>query len=144
MADVFSRKKRSYIMSRVKGRGNRLTELRMVELFRAHGFVGWRRNSTVFGRPDFVFPASRIAVFVDGCFWHGCPLHGQVPKTNRAFWKRKLIRNRNRDLAVNRELGKRGWKSIRVWQHDLRAPKKVIRRLARLIERPDRNVSPRS
>src|SRR5215831_980950 len=93
MVDVFSREKRSEIMSRVKSHGNRATELRLVSVFREYGFVGWRRKSALFGRPDFVFPSRRVAVFIDGCFWHGCPIHGQVPQSNRAFWERKLSAN---------------------------------------------------
>jgi DNA mismatch endonuclease, patch repair protein len=75
MPDVFSRTKRSQVMSRIRASGNRDTELRMVELFRRGGISGWRRNARVFGKPDFVFPRDKIAVFVDGCFWHrhtGC------------------------------------------------------------------------
>ena len=70
MADVFTRTKRSDVMSRIRSRGNRDTELRMIQLFREHQITGWRRNTRVFGRPDFVFPRPKIAVFVDGCFWH--------------------------------------------------------------------------
>jgi DNA mismatch endonuclease, patch repair protein len=134
MADVFSRKKRSDIMSRVKGRGNRLTELRLIEFFREHGLVGWRRNSRVFGRPDFVFPKSHVAVFVDGCFWHGCPVHGSIPATNREFWQSKLDRNKKRDRLVVKELKKRGWKPLRIWQHELRRPPPLLRRLRRILD----------
>jgi DNA mismatch endonuclease (patch repair protein) len=136
MADVFSRQKRSYIMSRVKGRGNLLTEIRLIELFRSHGLVGWRRNTLIFGRPDFVFPTARVAVFVDGCFWHACPRHGSIPLTNRGFWEEKLARNRKRDRLVNRTLRELGWTPIRVWQHELREPVRLIRRLRGLITRP--------
>jgi len=72
------------------------------------------------GRPDFVFPASRVALFVDGCFWHGCPKHYTKPKNNRAFWKRKLDANHARDRQVNRELRRKGWRVLRIWEHDLR------------------------
>lgn len=133
MADVFSQKQRSEIMSRVKGRGNQLTELRLIELFRNHGFVGWRRNSSAFGRPDFVFPKLRVAVFVDGCFWHGCPVHGSIPATNRDFWESKLDRNKRRDRIVMKELKKRGWRPLRVWQHELRRPQSFLRRLERAL-----------
>lgn len=139
MADVFSPKKRSEIMSRVKGRGNRLTELRLVELFRRHGFVGWRRNARVFGRPDFVFPKLRVAVFVDGCFWHGCPAHGSIPASNRDFWYAKLERNKRRDRLVIKELKKRGWIPLRLWQHELRRPEPLIRRLERILKHAHRN-----
>jgi DNA mismatch endonuclease (patch repair protein) len=133
MADVFSRRKRSYIMSRVKGRGNRLTELRLIGVFRIHGLVGWRRNSRIFGRPDFIFREARVAVFVDGCFWHGCPRHGAVPATNIEFWTEKLARNRRRDRLVNRTLKALGWKPLRIWQHELREPAKVARRIERAM-----------
>jgi DNA mismatch endonuclease (patch repair protein) len=129
MADMFTRLKRSEIMSHVKGRGNLATEIFLVHIFREHGFVGWRRNARLFGKPDFVFPSLRLAVFVDGCFWHGCPIHGSLPKTNRPFWRQKLRRNRDRDRLVNRTLKRLGWKTLRLWQHDLRDGKKVVRRL---------------
>ncbi|QDW40476.1 DNA mismatch endonuclease Vsr [Bradyrhizobium sp. KBS0727] len=138
MADVFSRKQRSEIMSRVKGRGNRLTELRLLDLLSEHGFVGWRRNAAVFGRPDFVFFKTRVAIFVDGCFWHGCPTHGAIPSTNVDFWTAKLDRNKRRDRLVVRELKKRGWIPVRIWQHELRRPELVLRRLDRVLERSPR------
>lgn len=120
-------------MSRVKGRGNLATELHLIRIFREHGFVGWRRNARLFGSPDFVFPAVRLAVFVDGCFWHGCPIHGAVPKTNRAFWREKLLRNKARDRLVNKTLKQLGWKTLRLWQHDLRNSDQVVRRLERSL-----------
>lgn len=119
MTDVFTKRKRSEIMSRVRSRGNRATELRLRRLFREHGIKGWRRTSTVFGSPDFVFPKVKLAVFVDGCFWHGCRLHRSMPASNRTFWKKKLARNRFRDRLVNRTLRARGWKVVRIWQHEL-------------------------
>src|SRR3989442_3445808 len=75
MPDVFTKAKRSAVMSLIRGSGNRDTELRMMALFRAHGVTGWRRGALLTGRPDFVFRRERVAVFVDGCFWHGCPKH---------------------------------------------------------------------
>jgi DNA mismatch endonuclease (patch repair protein) len=133
MADVFSRKKRSDIMSRVKSRGNLATELALVQIFRQYGIVGWRRGFPLFGSPDFVFPAERLAVFVDGCFWHSCPAHGSVPATNRQFWRNKLARNRARDQLVKLHLGKIGWRILRLWQHELRDPDRVARRVSRSL-----------
>jgi len=129
MVDVFTSKKRSEIMSRVKGRGNRATELRLIEIFRLYKITGWRRNAEVFGRPDFAFKTGRVAVFVDGCFWHDCPIHGGLPKTNRRFWREKLRRNKARDRLVNRTLKRNGWKSLRLWQHDLRRAERVAHRV---------------
>jgi DNA mismatch endonuclease, patch repair protein len=119
MTDVFSARKRSDIMSRVRGRGNKATEIAMVALFNRHGIKGWRRHVAVFGRPDFVFPKHRLAVFVDGCFWHVCPLHRTPPASNRGFWRAKLARNKARDRLVNRTLKQKGWGVLRAWQHEL-------------------------
>jgi DNA mismatch endonuclease (patch repair protein) len=69
-------------------------------------------------RPDIVFTRARLAVFVDGCFWHGCPDHASSPKANQAFWAEKLRRNRARDLADRTALEAAGWKVLRVWEHE--------------------------
>ncbi|MEK6375341.1 MAG: very short patch repair endonuclease [Acidobacteriota bacterium] len=119
VADVFSSQKRSAIMSRVRSRGNTRTELALLSIFRRQGIVGWRRKQAIFGNPDFVFRRQRLAVFVDGCFWHCCPKHETRPASNRTFWRRKLKRNRARDRLVNRTLRNAGWKVCRIWQHDL-------------------------
>ena len=88
-----------------------------------------RRRTAV--RPDFVFRKERVSVFVDGCFWHGCPIHGTRPKGNRAFWRKKITANQTRDRRVHRTLRKAGWKVLRIWEHSLR-PKgmpAVLRRI---------------
>jgi len=138
MADVFSPQKRSEIMSRVKGRDNRATEVELVKIFRTYRIKGWRRNVRLYGKPDFIFRDLRIAVFVDGCFWHGCPIHGSIPQTNRAFWEKKIARNKKRDLAVKLKLDELGWKTFRIWQHEFRKPNKSVRRLQKsLQQKPD-------
>ncbi len=84
-------------------------------------------------RPDFVFRKERVVIFVDGCFWHGCPIHGTRPKDNRAFWRKKITANQTRDRRVHRALRHSGWKVLRIWEHSLR-PKRlpaVLRRIAR-------------
>ena len=133
MSDVFTKAKRSEVMSLIRGWSNKSTELALMKLFRRNGITGWRRNQNVFGKPDFVFPKIKLAVFVDGCFWHGCPQHGTQPATRRAFWKKKFTRNKMRDRLVNRTLRQRGWKVLRVWQHEL--PRKHESRLLRRIMR---------
>ena len=140
-SDVFTPAKRSEVMSRIRSRGNKDTELALVTLFRRHGITGWRRHREIRGpkttgrrfrvRPDFVFPRLKVAVFVDGCFWHGCPRHATRPKNNEAFWRRKLDANRVRDRLVNRTLRRAGWRVLRIWEHDL-VPKQEARLLARL------------
>src|SRR5260370_24723121 len=118
MTDVFSRQKRSEIMSRVRSRGNAATELSLIRLFREFKIKGWRRRFKAFGSPDFVFPEIRLAVFIDGCFWHSCPIHGSLPASNRAFWKRKLERNIARDRLVSRELRRSGGPLVLLWLHE--------------------------
>ncbi len=82
-------------------------------------------------RPDFVFRAQRVAVFVDGCFWHGCPTHGTRPRQNRKFWDEKIARNRQRDRLVTRQLRKQGWTVLRLWECAL-AKKRQPHTLARV------------
>jgi DNA mismatch endonuclease (patch repair protein) len=133
MADVFSKAKRSEVMSRIRPHGNKGTELALIALFREYGLTGWRRRQPLFGKPDFVFRKNKVALFVDGCFWHGCPQHGTQPKTNAAFWSKKIGGNRARDRVVNSTLRASGWKVVRVWEHELR--KKNAARLAARLRR---------
>ena len=69
-------------------------------------------------RADIVFPRQKVAVYVDGCFWHGCPDHGTMPKANSGFWGQKLARNKERDYEINEALAHRGWTVVRVWEHE--------------------------
>jgi DNA mismatch endonuclease, patch repair protein len=137
MADVFTKAKRSAVMSRVRGRGNKATEIKLLKLFRRNRIVGWRRRTQLFGSPDFVFPLQRVAVFVDGCFWHSCPEHATQPATNEAFWVAKLTRNKLRDHLVTRTLKQQGWLVLRVWQHELKLDNqdRCIARIRRALSR---------
>ena len=119
MADFLTKKQRSDLMSSIKGKGNKDTELALIKLFREHRITGWRRNQKVFGKPDFLFRRNRLALFVDGCFWHGCPRCYRRPESNRKFWDSKSTRNRERDREVSRELRRLGWHVMRVWEHVL-------------------------
>ena len=122
-------------MSQIRGHGNKDTEVALMTLFRIHRITGWRRKQTVYGKPDFVFYASRIAVFADGCFWHGCHRCYRQPKSNKIFWKEKFIRNRKRDLQVNRELRNRGWNVVRIWEHDLtKKNESCVRKIQALLK----------
>jgi DNA mismatch endonuclease (patch repair protein) len=136
MHDVFTKAKRSEVMSRIRGSGNKETELRLIAVFRAQGITGWRRHWPVFGKPDFVFPKLKLAVFVDGCFWHGCPRHAVKPKQNAAFWRKKIAANQARDRVVTRTLRRRGWRVLRIWEHELarRNESRLLTRLRRTLE----------
>jgi DNA mismatch endonuclease (patch repair protein) len=131
MPDVFTPAKRSEVMSLIRSKGNAATELRLVALMKAAHITGWRRHVCLSlpalkggvvkrrrpkVRPDFVFRSERVAVFVDGCFWHGCPQHATRPKQNRKFWDEKIARNQARDRLVTRELKKAGWTVLRLWE----------------------------
>lgn len=144
MPDIFSKAKRSEVMSRIKGRGNKDTELALIAIFRRHGITGWRRHEKLFGKPDFVFRQERVAVFVDGCFWHACPQHKTQPKANKAFWARKLGANKARDRLVSNTLRAKGWRVLRIWEHALRGRHEalLLRRLTETRSRPAK--SPRA
>ncbi len=127
-------------MSRVRGRGNLSTELRIIALMRAAGITGWRREAPLPGKPDFIFRPQKVAVFVDGCFWHRCPRHARVPKTRVAFWSAKLARNAQRDRAVTRALHASGWTVLRVWECAL-ARGRAGRTMARITRALERSTS---
>ena len=109
-------------MRQVKSKKNKSTELRLIEIFKENGITGWRRNYPVKGHPDFVFPKKKIAVFVDGCFWHGHEgCHYFVwPKNNAEFWKKKIGSNIERDAKNHALLAKLGWNVIVVWECELK------------------------
>jgi len=138
LPDVFTKAKRSEVMSRIRGRGNKDTELALAKLLRVHRVTGWRRNQRVFGRPDFVFNELKVAVFVDGCFWHGCPKHATKPRNNAAFWRKKLAANKARDQLVVRTLRRAGWRVLRVWEHELtwKDQARLLRRIQKILSPP--------
>lgn len=134
MADVHTKTQRSWNMSRIRSKANRSTEMCVVELFRENGIKGWRRNSPMFGHPDFVFPSVRLAVFVDGCFWHGCSRCKQRPISNARYWNEKFSTNRKRDRLVSKTLKMQGWRVVRVWEHSLSRPQRVLSRIAQALK----------
>jgi DNA mismatch endonuclease (patch repair protein) len=144
MADVFSVAKRSKVMSAIKARGNKDTELKLKAIFKAAKVKGWLRHRRIAVklsdsrrltvRPDFVFSADRVAVFVDGCFWHVCPRHFNMPANNTWGWERKFSANYFRDRSVNRALRASGWTIVRIWEHDLAHEARVINRITRAIK----------
>jgi DNA mismatch endonuclease (patch repair protein) len=118
------------MMAACKGRGNRSTEMVMIGLLREHGLTGWRRHFSVIGKPDFAWPKLKVAMFVDGCFWHGCPYCRRAPRTNSNFWDQKIIVNQRRDRKVNRTLRRMGWHVVRVRECKIRFAS-TINRIAR-------------
>jgi DNA mismatch endonuclease (patch repair protein) len=117
MADRLSPEERSRLMSQIRGRDT-TPERRLRKALWIAG-LRYRLNSKLPGKPDIVFPAAKVAVFVDGCFWHGCPLHGRVPKSNQSFWLKKFTRNIARDIAAEAALTAQGWLALRFWEHEI-------------------------
>jgi DNA mismatch endonuclease (patch repair protein) len=132
--DVFDAAKRSLVMSRIRSHGNRTTELRFILLLRKLNITGWRRSAKLPGKPDFIFKEGRLAVFIDGDFWHGNPRNFRMPTSNQEYWEKKIERNRRRDKSVNKLLRSKGWKVIRIWESHLKqSEQRVIRRLRMLF-----------
>ena len=114
--DIFDKIKRSEIMSKVKSKGNKSTELKLISFFKTNNITGWRRNIKLIGNPDFVFKKKRITIFVDGCFWHGHTCRNTKPKQNANYWNEKIKRNKKRDRDVTKELKNKNWIVIRIWE----------------------------
>lgn len=124
MVDVHSKKQRSYNMSRVKNKNTSLEVNFRKELFNT-GLRGYRVNYKIKGKPDIVFTKRKVAIFLDGCFWHKCPECFSLPKTNKKFWKDKINGNVKRDKIVSETLKKDGYTVIRFWQHEIQKNSKV-------------------
>jgi len=137
MADIFSKSKRSEVMRKIKGRGNKTTEVAFKKLLRKEKISGWRtRYKRLYGSPDFIFSKSRVAVFVDGCFWHRCPKCSRNlnSSTNKKFWFEKASYNKKHDRKVSTVLKSKGWKVLRFWEHEIqKKPDACMRRLRRLV-----------
>lgn len=117
--DVLTPTQRRYCMSRIRGRDTRPEMCLRRALWQCG--LRYRLHASIPGRPDIVFTRAMVAVFVDGCFWHGCPQHAVLPRNNRAFWRQKLLANRRRDRKVNATLSAAGWNVFRIWEHEIRS-----------------------
>lgn len=120
MADVYDAEKRSAVMRQVKSKQNKSTELRLIKLFKENGITGWRRNYPAKGHPDFVFPKQKVAVFVDGCFWHGHDCRNTRPAEHQEYWQKKRERNIKHDKEVTALFESRGWTVLRIWECELK------------------------
>lgn len=127
--DKFSKKKRSEIMSKIKGKDTWL------EIFLKSILLGsyLRYHPRILGNPDFGSKSKRIAIFVDGCFWHGCPKHYKRPKSNCVYWTKKLAVNRKRDRKISKKLGKMGYRTIRVWEDNIFNEKSISKLLSKVF-----------
>jgi DNA mismatch endonuclease, patch repair protein len=135
MKDPLTPKERSERMSRVRGIGNRSTEGRVEAALVKDGITGWVKHPpNILGKPDFYFAKYRLALFIDGCFWHACPKCGRMPKSRVDFWATKIDANRRRDNRIRRMLRDQGYHVMRVWEHELRA-RRWLSRLRGMLTR---------
>lgn len=132
---TFGRLSRGQLMARVRSRGNETTERRLALLLRKTGLSGWRRHYAISGRPDFVWRSARVALFVDGCFWHGHLCGKNInPKTNSEAWRTKIARNKARDRKTTRQLRRDDWTVIRIWECQLgKKPQGCLSRIRRAL-----------
>jgi DNA mismatch endonuclease (patch repair protein) len=111
---------RSRAMRAIKSKNNKATEMAMKMLLVRLKIQGWKLHAKLPGTPDFFFPSMKLALFVDGCFWHACPSCGHTPKTRSAFWSKKFELNRLRDVSIQHQLETQGIRVHRVWEHEFR------------------------
>lgn len=133
---TFGALNRSQLMSRIKNWGNKTTERRLAALLRANGVSGWRRRYPLLGNPDFVWRAQKVAVFVDGCFWHGHDCgRNLTPKNNAKMWREKFKANQKRDRCISRSLRVAGWKVCRIWECKLaKRPGVCLQQIERALQ----------
>lgn len=128
MPDVLTPEQRRKCMSSVRGTNTKPELLLRKALW--HKGLRYRLKSELPGKPDIVLTRYKIAIFVDGCFWHNCPEHGSLPETNTSFWENKIARNVERDNEVNILLHQNGWMVIRVWEHEIKQSlEKVVKNI---------------
>jgi DNA mismatch endonuclease (patch repair protein) len=132
---TFGRLYRSQLMARIRSSGNETTEIRLAKLLRASRLKGWHRHPSLPGRPDFAWRMQRVALFVDGCFWHGHACGRNLsPRTNASAWRRKISLTKRRDRRASRVLRRAGWRVARVWECRLKHhPASTLRRISRLL-----------
>lgn len=132
--DVLTPWQRSHCMSRIRGANTR-PEIALRKALWSAG-LRYRLHHKIPGRPDIVFTKARVAVFCDGCFWHGCPEHGAKPKTNHLFWSTKLAKNKARDERVVAALRAEGWTVMRFWEHEIEEDAaKLAREVVRAVRK---------
>ena len=120
MTDKVSPQTRSRIMASVRNKNTRSTEWRLRGAMVSRKMVGWKvQYKRLPGMPDFAFPDRRLAIFVDGCFWHGCPRCYRRPHSNTRYWDAKVRRNKLRDQAIRASIRKLGWDVLRIWEHEI-------------------------
>jgi len=134
MTDILTKEQRSYNMSRIRSTETK-TEVKLRRLLFAKGIRGYRKYYNLLGKPDIVFIKKKLVVFVDGCFWHKCPIDFVKPETRTDFWMKKIESNVKRDKEINEKLEHEGWTVLRFWEHDImKNAEKVISDIIKILE----------
>ncbi len=141
MADIFSKQKRSEIMSKISGKETK-PEITVRKFLFAHGFRYRKNVKDLPGKPDIVLPKYKTVIFINGCFWHGhnCPA-GKLPESNREFWEKKINENKKRDKKNYQKLREKGWKVIIIWECQLKNNKMKEKTLKALIIKLKNNIN---
>jgi DNA mismatch endonuclease, patch repair protein len=135
MTDVLTHTQRKLNMSRIRAK-NTGPEVKIRKMLPANGIRGYRIHYNLPGKPDIVFTKKKIAIFIDGCFWHKCPVCFQEPETRKEFWMKKIQSNIDRDKKVNEQLKDDGWTVLRFWEHDVRKnPDAIVKEISEMIEK---------
>ena len=134
MTDVLTPAQRKLNMSRIRAK-NTIPEVKLRKMLFAEGIRGYRIHYNLPGKPDIVFTKKKTAIFIDGCFWHKCPVCFQEPETRKEFWMKKIRSNVERDKKINKQLKNEGWTVLRFWEHDVRKnPDAVVKKISVTIE----------
>lgn len=140
MVDRLTVEKRSLLMARVRRQGTEPELILRKTLWANRLRYRLKSKRKLPGSPDILFPGHRIAIFIDGCFWHGCSLHGTIPKTHSKFWATKIERNKSRDVEVDEKLMTLGWTPLRFWEHEIKGNiQSVIKRIKEVLEQSSDN-----
>ncbi len=132
MVDTFTKEQRSNIMARVKGKNTSL-ELNLKKLLSMTG-IKYNTNSKLKGKPDIILKSQKVVIFIDGCFWHKCPVCFRAPQSNRSYWSQKIKKNVDRDKKLNKILKREGWKVIRIWEHEfIKNPNGVLHKIIKNV-----------
>jgi DNA mismatch endonuclease (patch repair protein) len=139
MTDVLTQEQRKLNMSRIRAK-NTGPEIKLRKLLYAQGIRGYRIHYNLQGKPDIVFTKKKIAIFIDGCFWHKCPICFQEPETSKEFWMKKIQSNIDRDKKVNEQLKEDGWTVMRFWEHEVRKnPDEIVKKISEMTRKSHEN-----
>lgn len=129
-----SKEKRSKTMSAIRSQSK--LENRLSKALWRKGYRFRKNVRGLYGTPDIVIKKYKVVIFIDSCFWHVCPIHGNKPKSNQEFWNKKLLRNQERDIEVSKYYKEHGWNIMRIWEHEVNNDiDRIVKEISDFIER---------